>query len=212
MFALSFGKDNRFLTFVSVRLKYLWSSIKAVPRQLTLRYRFFTICHFLVISCGFSWPLTVPLAVSASMGAYQDTRNSLLLSVLHGMLIAMGIVCSVNTVTKREEKAALKSFRKYSSGLDVWKLAKAVGVALVLLVAAVSRCSCGCWALVPGCCRGMHRLALAVCGREAPGSLSAPLLALSLTWERGEAVCSSERWKPIGVVSLESLQAPNNLN
>lgn len=81
MFTLSFGKDNRFLTSVSVRLRYLWSSIKVVPRQLTLRYRFLTICHFLVISCGFSWPLAVPLAVSSSMGAYQETTNSLLLSM-----------------------------------------------------------------------------------------------------------------------------------
>lgn len=91
MFTLSFGKDNRFLTSVSVRLRYLWSSIKAVLRQLTLQYRFFTICHFLVISCGFSWPLTVPLAVSASMGAYQETRNSL--SMLHEMLMAAGVAC-----------------------------------------------------------------------------------------------------------------------
>lgn len=81
MFTLSFGKDNRFLTSVSVRLRYLWSSIKVVPRQLTLWYRFLTICHFLVISCSFSWPLAVPLAVSSSMGAYQETRNSLLLSM-----------------------------------------------------------------------------------------------------------------------------------
>lgn len=98
MFALPFGKDNRFLTSVSVRLRYLWSSIKAVPRQLTLPYRFFTICHFLLISCGFSWPLTAPLAVSTSTGAYEGARNSSLLSALRKTLVATAIVCSVNIV------------------------------------------------------------------------------------------------------------------
>lgn len=52
MFTPSFGKDNRFLTSVSVRLRYLWSSIRAVPRQLTLRYRFF---HNLPFSCDKLW-------------------------------------------------------------------------------------------------------------------------------------------------------------
>lgn len=98
MFALLFGKDNGFLTSVSVRQRYLWSSINTVPRQLTLPYRFFTICHFLLISCGFSWPLTVPLAVSTSMGAYQGARNSLLLSALCETLVATALVCSVNVV------------------------------------------------------------------------------------------------------------------
>lgn len=146
VFILSFGKDNRFLTSVSVRPRYLWSSAKAVPRQVTLWCRYFTICHFLVLSCGFSWPLAVCLAVSGSMGAHQEMRNSSLLLMLHRKLMVTGVVCSVHTVSQIDN-SALKSSRK-CSWLGTCKLAKPMEVVLVFLVVEVSRCSWRCWALV----------------------------------------------------------------
>jgi len=76
------------------------------------------------------------------------------------MLMATGIVCSVNTVTQIE-KAALESSGKYSSGLDARKLEKMVAAALVLAAAETSGCRGGAELLLASRCRGGAELLLA---------------------------------------------------
>lgn len=211
MFALSFGKDNRFLTSVSVRLKYLWSSIKAAPRQLTLRYRFFTICHFLVISCSFSWPLTVPLAVSASMGSLP--RHKEFLAVVSAAWNAHAYeYCLFSKYRHIDRKSSLEEFQKIF--FWAWHMETAK--------------SCGGGSRAFGC-SGVQVQLWVLSSRSRvlqadvqpwtrcvwQGSSGQPLrcsAGLEFNLGEGEAVCNSERWNPIGVVSLESLKASNNLN
>lgn len=161
MFTLSFGKDNRFLTSVSVRLRYLWSSIKAVPRQLTLRCRLLN----LPFSCDKLQLFLASCSASCCVSQHGSLpRNEEFLAVVNAAWNAHGYFSKYYRV---DWKSSLEEFQKNMLlGLTQGKLAEPVVVGPVPLVAEVSGWSCGCCTLFQGAAgdaqHGWHSL----CSRQ----------------------------------------------